>query len=287
MKVKISAAQHACGPSIEENLDTAERLIRQAAAKGANIVLPQEMFAHTFFGNNNCDPTLFDLADTIENSPILARMRELARTLGIVIPANFFERAGQAYFNTNVVIDADGTDAGIYRKMHIPMGGPSCYEKYYFSPGDTGFEPIDTAFGRLGCAVCWDQWFPETARIMALKGADILFYPTAIGSDCHDHWETAMRGHSASNIIPVVAANRIGLESYDAHETHFWGGSFITDQRGAVVAKAQDQEAVILAETDLTENRRNRADWAMFRDRRTDAYGPLLTLTGAPPRKER
>lgn len=280
MKVKISAIQHACGQRIDDNLDTVERLIRRAAAAGANVVLPQELFAYPFFGNMNCDPQYFALADTIEKSPILGRMRDLARELGIVIPANFFERAGQAYFNTNVVIDADGTDAGISRKMHIPMGGPSCYEKYYFSPGDTGFEPVDTAFGRLGCAVCWDQWFPETARIMTLKGADVLFYPTAIGSDCEDHWRTAMRGHAASNIMPVVAANRIGTERYDAHTTRYWGGSFITDQRGAVVSQADDQEAVLLAETDFDENRRQRADWAMFRDRRVDAYDALLSLTG-------
>lgn len=195
MKIKVSAIQHACGPEIEDNLETVERMIRKAAAAGANIVLPQELFAYQFFGNMNCDPKYFALADTIEHSPIIARMRELALEFGIVIPANFFERAGQAYFNTNVIIDADGTDAGIYRKMHMPMGSPSCYEKYYFSPGNTGFEPVDTAFGRLGCAVCWDQWFPETARIMALKGADALFYPTCIGSDCEVHWRTAMRGH--------------------------------------------------------------------------------------------
>jgi N-carbamoylputrescine amidase len=280
MKVKIAALQHRCTDNIDENLDVVERLIRSAAQQGAQIILPQEMFAYPFFGNMNCRPDYFDWAHPISTNPILDRMRALARDLHVVIPANVFERAGQAYFNTNVVIDVDGSDAGIYRKMHIPMGGPSCYEKYYFSPGDTGFEPIDTAFGRLGCAICWDQWFPETARIMTLKGADILFYPTAIGSDCHDHWETAMRGHSASNIIPVVAANRIGTETYDAHQTEYWGGSFITDHRGAILAKAGDRETVIIAETDLAENRRARADWAMFRDRRTDAYAPLLSLTG-------
>ena len=280
MIVTLAALQQACGPDIASNLDRTEALIREAATKGANIILPQEMFAYPFFGNSHCHPEHFALAETVAESHILARMRDLARELGVVIPANFFERDRQAYFNTNVIIDADGKDAGVYRKMHIPMGGPSCFEKYYFSPGDTGFEPFDTAFGRIGCVVCWDQWFPETARIMAFKGAEILLYPTAIGSDCHDQWETVMRGHAASNIMPVVAANRVGREVYDHHTTTYWGGSFITDHKGALIAKAKDCEGVILVEVDLDVARQVRADWSMFRDGRVDAYGPLLSLTG-------
>ncbi len=273
-KVVVSAVQYACGPDIDANIDNAERMVRAAAAQGANIILLQEMFSTPFFANEGMKPELFTLAETLCKSPALNRMRQLAKELSVVLPVNFFERANQGYFNTNLIIDADGKDLGIYRKMHIPMGPPSCFEKYYFTPGDKGFSVFDTAFGRIGCAICWDQWFPETARIMALKGAEILFYPTAIGSDCHDHWETAMRGHSASNIIPVVAANRIGRETGDHHTTQFWGQSFITNHQGAILAKAGEEE-IILATLDLQANRIARADWGMFRDRRPDAYGAL------------
>jgi N-carbamoylputrescine amidase len=280
MKVTLAATQHACSQSVAENLDTAESIIRAAAQAGANIVLPQEMFSTQFFANFNWSPDLFDLAETVDDSKALSRMRSLAKELGIVIPANFFERAGQAYFNTNLIIDADGNDLGIYRKMHMPLGPPSCYEKYFFSPGDKGFSVFDTAFGRIGCAICWDQWFPETARIMALKGAEILFYPSAIGSDCHDHWQTAMCGHSASNIMPVVASNRVGTEIGGNHTTNFWGGSFITDHKGAVIAKAQDTAGFVSASVDLDKNRMARADWGMFRDRRPDAYAEILSMDG-------
>ncbi len=280
MKVTLAATQYACSQNVAENLDTAESIIRAAAQAGANIVLPQEMFSTQFFANFNWSPDLFNLAETAEDSKALSRMRSLAKELGIVIPANFFECAGQVYFNTNLIIDADGKDLGIYRKMHMPLGPPSCYEKYFFSPGDKGFPVFDTAFGRIGCAICWDQWFPETARIMALKGAEILFYPTAIGSDCHDHWQTAMCGHAASNIIPVVASNRVGIEQGAHHKTHFWGGSFITNHKGAIIAKAEDKEGFITATVDLEENRKVRADWGMFRDRRIDAYSALLSMDG-------
>ena len=280
MKVTVAATQYACGPDIDANLDKAETIIRGAAASGANIILLQELFSTEFFPNFDWTPELFKFADTVERSKAIARIRSLAKELGVVIPANFFERDGQAYFNTNVIIDADGKDLGIYRKMHIPVGNASCYEKYFFSPGDKGFAVFDTAFGRIGCAVCWDQWFPETARIMALKGAEMLFYPTAIGSNCHDHWQTAMCGHAASNIMPVIASNRIGAEDGKNHTTKFWGRSFITNHQGAVISKAQDEEGFIAATVDLEEARIARADWGMFRDRRTDAYEELLTLDG-------
>ena len=280
MKVKIAAMQYACGPDIEENLDKAEEIVRAAAKDGANIILLQEMFSTQFIFNFHWSKELFEYADTVENCKGLARMRSLAKELGVVIPANFFERAGQTYFNTNLIIDADGKDLGIYRKMHIPLGPPSCYEKYFFSPGNKGFTVFDTAFGRIGCAICWDQWFPETARILALKGAEILLYPTAIGSDSHDHWQTAMCGHAASNVMPVVVSNRVGVEKGEHHTTKFWGGSFITDHKGKVIAKAGDQEEFITATVDLEVNRKVRADWAMFRDRRVDEYGALLSLDG-------
>ncbi|MEM7030873.1 MAG: carbon-nitrogen hydrolase, partial [Chloroflexota bacterium] len=268
MKVTLAALQMSCGPDREANLDKAERMIRSAAKEGANIILPQEMFATQFFANFDWSPDYFSWAETVKESGVLARMRRLAKELGVVIPANFFERAGQAYFNTNVIIDADGRDLGLYRKMHMPLGPPSCYEKYYTSPGDTGFSVFETAFGTIGCAVCWDQWFPETARIMALKGAEMLFYPTAIGSDCHDHWQAAMCGHAASNIMPIVTANRVGTEAGRLHTTTFWGRSFITNHKGALLAKAGSDEEVIVATVDLEENRKARADWGMFRDRR-------------------
>jgi len=280
MNVCLAAIQYACSSDINANLDKAEHMVRAAASEGANIILLQEMFATEFIFNFGWSEALFSYAETVEQSEALARMRDLAKELGVVIPANFFERSGQAYFNTNLIIDADGKDLGIYRKMHIPLGPPSCYEKYYFSPGDKGFRIFETAFGSIGCAVCWDQWFPETARIMALKGADILLYPTAIGSDCHDHWQTAMCGHAASNLMPVVAANRVGTERREHHATEFWGRSFITNHKGAVIAKADDEEGFVTASVDLTENRKARADWGMFRDRRPAFYEPILTLDG-------
>ncbi|HEY6482986.1 MAG TPA: nitrilase-related carbon-nitrogen hydrolase [Steroidobacteraceae bacterium] len=284
MKVTVAAVQMACSWDIEENLNTAERLVRRAAAAGANIVLLQEMFATHFFAFMDWKPEYFRFALPVEGNPILARMASLARELRVVLPVNFFERANNAHYNTIMMLDEQGRQLGIYRKAHIPIGPPGCFEKVYTSAGDTGFRVWPTCFGNLGVGVCWDQWFPEAARCMCVMGADLLFYPTGIGSDCHDHWQIAMRGHAAANLTPLVAANRVGREQGEFGATRFWGRSFIAGTRGEVVAQARSEaEDVILATFDLEANRQQRADWGVFRDRRPDLYWPLLTLDGKTP----
>ena len=209
--VTVAAMQIASTDDYETNMATAERVIRDAAAAGAQIILPGEMFSSREFQFMEMDAEPFKLAEDVDG-PTVNHMRRLAKDLAVVIPTNIFERANNAYFNTNVIIDADGSILGQYRKSHIPLGLLGCYEKVYSNPGDTGFLAFETAYGKIGTAVCWDQWFPEAARIMALRGAEILFYPSAIGSDCHDHWQTVMRGHAAANITPLVCSNRVGLE---------------------------------------------------------------------------
>ena len=281
--VTVAATQMACTWDLEENLDRAEGLVRAAAAAGAQVVLPQEMFSNHFFGFNDWHARHFARAETLAG-PTVSRMRAVARELGVVIPCNFFEQAGHAYFNTVAMIDADGAVLGIYRKTHIPGGPPGCFEKIYTSYGDTGFQVFDTAHGRIGAAVCWDQWFPESARIMALLGAEVLFYPTGIGSDCHDHWEVVMRGHAGANLIPLVCSNRIGTESGDLGTTTFFGQAFIAGPRGEVLQRADAATQTVLVESfDLDAIAEMRANWGVFRDRRPDAYGPLLTLDGVTP----
>jgi len=281
VKVSIAAAQMACSWDVEENLATAERLIRAGARKGANVILLQEMFATHFFAFMDWKPEYFKYAQPVAGNPILERMSRLARELNVVLPVNFFERANNAHYNTVMVIDADGSQLGIYRKTHIPVGPPGCFEKVYTTEGDTGFKVWKTRFGAVGVGICWDQWFPETARCMCILGADMLFYPTGIGSDCHDHWQTAMQGHAAANLTPLVAANRIGRESGEFGSTTFWGRSFIAGPTGAIVAKASaDQEEVITAQFDLEQIREMRANWGVFRDRRPSLYWPILTLDG-------
>lgn len=222
MKVTVAATQMACSWDWEENIAKAEGIIRQAAAAGAQIILPQEMFSLHFFAFMDWKSEYFKFAEAVDG-PTVMHMRGVAKDLGVVIPVNFFERANNAYFNTNAVIDADGSVLGIYRKTHIPGGPPGCFEKIYTSYGDTGFQAFDTAYGRIGAAVCWDQWFPESARIMCLKGAELLFYPTGIGSDCHDHWEVVMRGHAGANLTPLIASNRVGYEKGDLGQIHLLG----------------------------------------------------------------
>ncbi|MGH8138852.1 MAG: carbon-nitrogen hydrolase [Steroidobacteraceae bacterium] len=284
MKVTIAATQMACSWDMNENLDTAERLVRQAAKQGANVILLQEMFACHFFAFMDWKADYFRFALPVEGNPILARMGSLARELGVALPVNFFERANNAYYNTIMMIDEEGRELGTYRKAHIPMGPPGCFEKVYTSPGDTGFKVWPTKFGNLGVGICWDQWFPESARCMCVMGADLLFYPTGIGSDCHDHWQTVMQGHAAANLTPVVAANRIGTEEGELGATTFWGRSFIAGPTGQIVAKAsRDTEEVVTASFDLEANRQMRANWGVFRDRRPELYWPLMTLDGKTP----
>lgn len=285
--VTVAATQMACSWDREANIAAAERLVRQSAKQGANIILLQELFETPYFCKDHLAQH-FDLAQPLEGHPTVARFAKLAKELNVVLPLSLFERANNAYYNSLVMIDAGGEVMGFYRKSHIPEG-PGYHEKYYFSPGDTGFKVWDTKFGKLGVAICWDQWFPETARAMALKGAEILFYPTAIGSEPHDpslvstlHWQRTMQGHAAANVMPVVASNRVGLEKGERYEMTFYGTSFVANQTGEVVMQADDRsEQIITAQFDLEAIRKYRHAWGLFRDRRPDLYGSLLTLDGA------
>jgi len=284
-KISVAATQFACGWDLPANADKAEALIRLAAAQGAQVVLIQELFATPYFCITE-RPEYFDLAAPFDGHPLIARFADLARELGVVLPVSFFEKAGQAHFNSVAMVDADGSVLGLYRKSHIPQG-PGYEEKYYFSPGDTGFRVWDTAFGRLGVGICWDQWFPECARAMALMGAEVLLYPTAIGSeppapgyDSAPHWQVVMRGHAGANIMPVVASNRIGREvAPEGRDVTFYGSSFIADQTGQLIAKAgRGDEQVLVASFDLDEIALLRRSWGIFRDRRTDLYAAVGTL---------
>ena len=240
MKVKIAATQMSCDWEIENNLNKAIKLVETAAQKKANIILLQELFLTPYFCIQY-DEEIFKLAQTFEDSTLLKTMSEVAKKNNVVLPISFFEKENNSYFNSLAVIDADGSILGKYRKSHIP-DGPGYLEKYYFNPGDTGFQVWETKFGKIGIGICWDQWFPEAARIMALKGAEILLYPTAIGDelmseyDSSDAWQTVMRGHAAANIMPVVASNRIGSESVKGQVNGFYGRSFICDRSGKTVS---------------------------------------------------
>ena len=285
--VTLAATQFACTWDLAANADRAEALIRQAAARGANIVLVQELFAAPYFCITQ-RPEYFRLAAPMDGHPLIVRFADLARELGVVLPCSYFERAGQAFFNSVAMIDADGRILGNYRKTHIPQG-PGYEEKFYFSPGDTGYRVWDTGFGRVGVGICWDQWFPECARAMALMGAEMLLYPTAIGSEppnpgfeSQPHWEMVMRGHAAANIMPVVASNRIGREvAPEGRDVTFYGSSFIADPSGMLVAKAsRDNEDVLTHSFDLDAIADLRSAWGVFRDRRPETYAAVATLDG-------
>ena len=286
MAVTFAATQFACSDDAAANLGHAERLVRAAAGRGAQVVLLQELFETPYFCKDHL-ARHFDLARPVSGNPVLERFQGLARELGVVLPYSFFERANNAYFNSLAMIDADGALLGVYRKSHIPEG-PGYHEKYYFSPGDTGFRVWRTSFGVLGVGICWDQWFPEAARCMALMGADALLYPTAIGSEPHDasidsrdHWQRCMQGHAAANVVPLIASNRIGVERGQQYEMTFYGSSFIADPTGAKVAEAdRSNEAILTATFDLDAVRAQRHAWGVFRDRRPELYAPLLTLDG-------
>ena len=272
----------ACSWDREATLAKAEKLVREAAAKGANIILLQELFETPYFCQRH-DFEYMELATTLEENPAVKRFQEVAKELDVVIPVSFFERAGNAAFNSIAIIDADGTVLGKYRKTHIPDGMPYA-EKFFFTPGDTGFKVWKTKYGTIGVGICWDQWFPEAARCMALLGAEILFYPTAIGSepvlqtDSKPHWQRCMQGHAAANIMPVIASNRIGHEVQKDSEMTFYGSSFIADETGGLVAEAdRETEGVITAEFDLDAIAQKRREWGVFRDRRPEMYGTLLT----------
>eukprot|EP00850_Spirogloea_muscicola_P002638 SM000010S04276 [mRNA] locus=s10:665129:667642:- [translate_table: standard] len=292
-QVCVAAVQAAWSDDREANVAKAENKIREAHAKGAQIILVSELFeGHYFCQAQRQD--FFARARPRENNPTIQRFQELAKELNVVLPVSFFERANNAHFNSVVVIDADGSDIGLYRKTHIP-DGPGYQEKFYFCPGDTGFKVFRTKFATIGVAICWDQWFPETARSMALMGAEILFYPTAIGSEPQDttldsrgHWMRVMQGHAGANLVPLVAANRIGPETVETEHgpsTITWyGNSFIAGITGELLQHADDKvEAIVLATVDLDANQAQRASWGIFRDRRPEMYKPICTLDGRHP----
>ncbi|MBK9797493.1 MAG: N-carbamoylputrescine amidase [Holophagaceae bacterium] len=278
--IRVAATQCAFTGSLDENVARVEALVREAAAGGAQVILPSELFEGLYFCREEKD-AFFDWARPVEGHPTIHRFQALAKELGVALPVSFFERDGHAFYNSLAMVDADGAVLGVYRKSHIP-DGPGYEEKFYFRPGNTGFKVWDTRFGRLGVGICWDQWYPECARAMMLQGAELLLYPTAIGTepenpdlDTKDLWQRAMIGHAVSNVVPVIASNRIGLEG----DQTFYGHSFITDHRGEKVAElGRTEPGVILADFDLEEIRRNRASFGFFRDRRPDLYG-LISKT--------
>jgi N-carbamoylputrescine amidase len=272
----LAVTQMPCSWDIEANLARAETLVREAAAAGATLILLQELFETPYFCSEQ-NPDHLALARPFEANPLIARFAALAAELKVVLPVSFFERTERQFFNSMAMIDATGEVLGLYRKTHIP-DGPGYQEKFYFTPGDTGFRVWNTAAGCIGVGICWDQWFPETARSMALMGADVLLYPTAIGSEPQDasvdskgHWQRTMQGHAAANLCVLAASNRIGTENVGA-ELSFYGASFIADETGAILAEMGDAPGIATATVDLSAIRRRRAAWGLFRDRRPDRY---------------
>ena len=283
-KVIVAATQMSCSWDIDDNIAKAERLVREAAAKGAKIILLQELFETPYFCQKEKEE-YFDLAKRKNENKALNHFSKVAAELKVVLPISFFERAGNLHFNSLAVVDADGTIMETYRKTHIP-DGPCYEEKFYFSPGDTGFKVWDTAYGRIGVGICWDQWFPESARVMALKGAEFIFYPTAIGSepdsdiDSEPHWQRCMQGHAACNMVPIIASNRIGKETEDESSITFYGSSFITDATGQILVQAdRENEAVLTWEFDRDELDTFRSTWGLYRDRRPGMYEGILHKT--------
>lgn len=290
--VTVAATQMACSWNKEENIARAERLVRQAAAQGAQIILIQELFETPYFCIDQ-SPEHFALAQEVDNSPLIRHFQALARELEVVLPLSFFERAGYAHYNSLVVIDADGSLLDLYRKTHIP-NGPAYQEKQFFTPGDTGFKVWQTRYAKIGVGICWDQWFPETARSLALMGAELIFFPTAIGSepaypeiDSQPHWTRTQQGHAAANLVPVIASNRIGTEQskyIDGLEMTFYGSSFIADQFGELVQQAdKTSECVLVHSFDLDAIAKTRISWGLFRDRRPAMYQTLMTSDGKTP----
>jgi len=287
--VTVAATQMACSWDRQANIAKAEKLVREAAAKGAQVILIQELFETPYFCQKP-NPEHLQLATGVEDNPAIQHFQKIAKELAVVLPISFFEQAGRARFNSIAIIDADGTLLGVYRKSHIP-DGPGYHEKYYFNPGDTGFKVWNTRYAKIGVAICWDQWFPETARSMALMGAELLFYPTAIGSEPHDpnitsrdHWQRVQQGHAGANLMPLIASNRIGTEEQDGYDITFYGSSFIADQFGEKVEEMdRTSEGVLVHEFDLDQLEHIRSAWGVFRDRRPNLYGPIKTLDGSQP----
>lgn len=285
-KVKVAATQMSCSWEIEDNLVKADRLVREAAAAGAQIILLQELFETPYFCQKE-KADYYRYASELATNKAVQHFRQVAKELQVVLPISYYEKKNYARYNSLAVIDADGEILGSYRKSHIP-DGPGYEEKFYFNPGDTGFKVWDTRYGKIGIGVCWDQWYPEAARCMALLGAELLFYPTAIGSepqdgsiDSKDHWQACMLGHAAANLIPVIASNRIGLETDEDSSITFYGSSFIAGPQGNKLVEAgRSSEEVIVHEFDLDDLEVGRLEWGIFRDRRPDLYQPIATYDG-------
>jgi N-carbamoylputrescine amidase len=287
--VKVAATQMSCTWDIEDNIRKAEALVREAAGRGAQIILLQELFETPYFCQKE-KSCYYQYATELEQNRAVNHFRGVAKELGVVLPISFYEKKNYARYNSLAVIDADGEVLGSYRKSHIP-DGPGYEEKFYFNPGDTGFKVWNTRYAKIGVGICWDQWYPEAARCMTLMGAELLFYPTAIGSepqdrtiDSKDHWQTCMLGHAAANLIPVVASNRIGTESDEDSSITFYGSSFIAGPTGNKVAEAgRTEQTVLTAEFDLDQLEIQRIEWGIFRDRRPDLYKVLATYDGSTP----
>ena len=287
-KVTCAAVQMRCSQKVSENIEKAEALVRQAAAGGAQVILLPELFERQYF----CQERRYDyykFAVPVMENPAVKHFKSVCASLGVVIPVSFYERDRNRLFNSAAMIDADGSILGIYRKTHIP-DDHFYQEKFYFTPGDTGFKVFDTAYGKIGVGICWDQWFPEAARVMAAEGAELLLYPTAIGSepilstDSMPHWRRCMQGHSAANLVPVAAANRVGMEWVEPCKENggqkssllFYGSSFITDNCGAMQASmGREEEGFITAAFDLDQLMEDRLSWGLFRDRRPEMYGKI------------
>mgnify|MGYP002524521751 FL=1 len=282
--MKAAITQFSMSKAYEENIQKADSLIRLAKKEGAELVLLPELFEGRYFCQIE-DYDNFSLAENFQDSKTLKHFQKIAKETHMVLPISFFERSGNCFFNSLAMIDSDGKIVGLYRKSHIPTG--ECYEeKFYFTPGDSGFQVFTTHVGKIGIGICWDQWFPETARILALKGAEILLFPTAIGSepvlpkDSKSHWQNVMKGHAASNIMPVLASNRVGVEEAKNSSMKFFGSSFIADQHGDFVTEMnREEEGIRVAEFDLNKIAEERVSWGVFRDRRTDLYSPILKMS--------
>lgn len=284
--VKVAATQMSCSGDIDENIRKADRLVREAAAQGAQIILLQELFETPYFCQKE-KSDYYALATELEQNKAVNHFKAVAKELQVVLPISFYEKKNYARYNSLAVIDADGSVLGKYRKSHIP-DGPGYEEKFYFNPGDTGFKVWNTRYAKIGVGVCWDQWYPEAARVMSLMGAEILFYPTAIGSepqdgsiDSKDHWQTCMLGHAAANLIPVVASNRIGEEIDEDSSINFYGSSFIAGPQGNKIVEAgRDEETVLVSEFDLDALEVGRIEWGIFRDRRPELYRMIASYDG-------
>lgn len=284
--VTLAATQMSCSWDRDENIAKAENLVRDAAGNGAQIILLQELFETPYFCQEQ-DAGHFDLASPMQDNLLISHFAALAKELQLVLPISYFERCNLARYNSLAIVDADGSVISNYRKTHIPQA-PGYEEKFYFNPGDTGFQVVQTKFGKIGCGICWDQWYPETARSLVLKGAEILLFPTAIGSepnhpdfDSSGHWRRTMQGHAAANMVPVVASNRIGNETQGKTVGQFYGTSFIADHTGEILADAdRTSETSVVATVDLDDAFSYRDSWGIFRDRRPEMYSTVSTLDG-------